>query len=275
MKTDGRFIQHVQNPHQPAANLRGEADPLHLTARKRRARTVQCEIVEPDVVEESEPLDNLLEDVLDDPALLLREHTLLQATEKRERLAHRHRHHLDNRLPGDGGRAGLGAQPRAMAIRTRTIALVRLELLTPLVAFRVLHHPLDRIQHPFERLVLLPPGENEIVIEPVHEFMAEIRRQLLVGRIELHLVLLRDPSKNLVVVHDRHVSSSAPGMDALPQRQRLVRHHEIFVEEEDRSESPTGRARAKRRVEREGPWLQLVKGEATVGTGVLLGENEL
>ena len=101
--------------------------------------------------------------------------------------------------------------------------------------------------------------------------MSKLRRQLLVGRRELHLVLLRDVGEELFVVEDVHLAHPPPGVDRLFERKRLVGHDEVFVKVVELPEASAGRAGAEGRVERKGTRLELVEGDAAVGAGVQFG----
>src|SRR3546814_482767 len=88
VEADARFVEDVEHTRQAAANLAGEADALALAAAQRAAGAVEVEIIEPDIVEEAEPLVDLFQDRLRD--LLLRVVQLfLERAEPVERVRHR------------------------------------------------------------------------------------------------------------------------------------------------------------------------------------------
>src|SRR3546814_2138442 len=64
VEADARFVEDVEHTRQAAANLAGEADALALAAAQRAAGAVEVEIIEPDIVEEAEPLVDLFQDRL-------------------------------------------------------------------------------------------------------------------------------------------------------------------------------------------------------------------
>ena len=66
-----------------------------------------------------------------------------------------------------------------------------------------------------------------------------------------------------------------PRLDALPQRQRPVRHHQLLVKHPLRPQPRTGRAGPVGIVERERTRLQLLKRDHAVRAGVLLGKERL
>ena len=268
MQADRRLVQHIQHARESAADLRREADALHLAAGERGAWTVQREIVEPDIVQKLQPLDDLLVDVLH-----LRRKG--QAAKMRKAVLDAHRHHVHDRPARHRHGTRFRLQAGTMAGRALPFALVNLKLLAMFVVFRLVQTALERGQHALEGPVHAAPRQDQVVIEAVHQLFPERRRELLVRGRELHLVLLRDLLKQRIVVHDGVVAGAPPRMDALAQRQGPVGHHKIFVEIVDGAEPSAGRARAEGGIERERAWLQLVKGDAAVFAGVQLREYEL
>ena len=61
MQADGRFVENVEHAHQPAADLAGQADALHLAAGKGRGGAVERQVLQPDVLEELQPAADFLE----------------------------------------------------------------------------------------------------------------------------------------------------------------------------------------------------------------------
>ena len=61
VEADRRLVEDVQHAHQRRPDLRREPDPLRLAARQADRRPVEGQVVEPDVHEEPEPRDDLLE----------------------------------------------------------------------------------------------------------------------------------------------------------------------------------------------------------------------
>ena len=263
MQAYRRLVQDIQHAGKSAADLCRETDPLHLAARKRRGGSVEREIVETDIEQESQPADNLLHD-------LVHPRKARRRFKKGKRVTYRHGHHLDDGLASDGGRARLGTQTRAFAVGTRLEVLVGLPLLAGLVVLGLLKTTLQCREHSLERTILPAPRQDEVVLEAVHEVVAEFRRQLLVGCLKIDAILLRYLLQKRVVVHYGVVACPAPGMDALPERQRPVRHDKLFVEIVQLPKPRTSRTSAERRVEGERPRLQFVERYAAVDAGVEL-----
>ena len=70
VQADAGFIEHIEHAREAGADLAGEADALALAARQGAGGAIEVEIIEPDIVEEAEPLVDFLEDALGDLLLL-------------------------------------------------------------------------------------------------------------------------------------------------------------------------------------------------------------
>ena len=71
VEPDRRLVEDVQDAHQRRPDLGRQPDPLRLAAGQRHARPVEGQVVEPDVDEEAEPRDDLLEQLVGDRPLAL------------------------------------------------------------------------------------------------------------------------------------------------------------------------------------------------------------
>ena len=61
VQADRRLVENVEHAHQAAADLPGQADPLHFAAGERGGGAVQREIIEAHVLEEPQPAANFLQ----------------------------------------------------------------------------------------------------------------------------------------------------------------------------------------------------------------------
>ena len=61
VQADARLVEHVEHPHQPRADLRGQPDALRLAARERARAAVEVQVVEPDAEQQLEPAADLLQ----------------------------------------------------------------------------------------------------------------------------------------------------------------------------------------------------------------------
>ena len=62
VQADRRLVEHIEHAGQARADLRGQPDALALAARQRARGARQRQVVEPDVAQEAEPVDDLLQD---------------------------------------------------------------------------------------------------------------------------------------------------------------------------------------------------------------------
>ena len=86
VQADRRLVEHVQHAGQVRADLRGEANALAFAARQRGRRSRQREIADADVVEEPQPIADLLQDARRDDRFAI---VQLEAVEERQRFGDR------------------------------------------------------------------------------------------------------------------------------------------------------------------------------------------
>ena len=114
VEADAGLVEHVEHAGEAGADLAGEADALALAAGEGAAGAVEVEIVEADIVEEAEPLVDLLQDRAGD-LVLGRGELLVQGLEPGERVADGAGGGLADMLAGDLHRQRLGAEAGAVA----------------------------------------------------------------------------------------------------------------------------------------------------------------
>ena len=114
VEADRRLVEDVEDADQARSDLRRQADPLSLAARERAGRAVEREVLEPHVLEEAEPLADLLEDAAGDRLLALAEG---EPVEEGAGLLDRERAHLVDRAPADADGEALGPEAAAAAAR--------------------------------------------------------------------------------------------------------------------------------------------------------------
>ena len=78
VQADRRLVEDVEHADELRADLRREPQPLRLAAGERRRRAVELEVADADVVEEGQPLADLLQDPLADQPLGRRQLELVQ-----------------------------------------------------------------------------------------------------------------------------------------------------------------------------------------------------
>ena len=133
VQADGRLVEHVQHAGEAGADLRGEADALGFAARQRAGGARQREVFEADVVEELQPLADLLQDARGDLGLLLGER-LRQLGEPGVGRLDRHVGDFADVLAADLDGQRLRLEAIAAAGFARVRALVALQLLAHPVA---------------------------------------------------------------------------------------------------------------------------------------------
>ena len=130
VQADRRFVEDIEHVDEFRADLRGEADALALAARQRTRRTRQREVAQPHVHQEPQAFADLLDDLLGNLPLFLRELFFDGGNPLRE-LGNRHGRHLGDVLPGDAELQRLLPQARTAADRTFAVDE---ELVAPLLA---------------------------------------------------------------------------------------------------------------------------------------------
>ena len=66
VQPDRRLVEHVAAPHQPRAQAGRQLDALRFAARKRGRQPVERQVLQPDVVQELQPLPDLDQDLVGD-----------------------------------------------------------------------------------------------------------------------------------------------------------------------------------------------------------------
>ena len=124
VEPDRRLVEDVEHADELRADLGREPEPLRLAARERRRRAVELQVPDADVVEERQPLADLLDDPRADQLLGLRQ---LERVEELDRPRDRHLRELVDVSLADRDREHLGLEPRSAALRTWPEAHVLLD----------------------------------------------------------------------------------------------------------------------------------------------------
>ena len=130
MQADRGLIEDVEHADEPAADLGGQPDALGFAARERRGGPIECQIIEPHVDQEPQPVDDFLENRLRDLGIEARLAVAAQWNPGREleRFADRHRDDFSDALPRDEDRKAFGFEPAAATRRTWLLDHVLVEL---------------------------------------------------------------------------------------------------------------------------------------------------
>ena len=260
MEADGGLVEDVEDAHQARPDLRGQPDPLGLAAREGGGRPIERQIAHPDVVEEAQALLDLAQDQARDLALGLGE---LEPLQPLDRPSRGHPRELVHPEPAHEHRQRLRPQPRPAASRAGSQRHVLLDLLArpvrvglAIAALEVGHDPLE-VRH-VGAAAPVAVAVRDVDAFPVgaeQEAAANVLREVLPGGGHVHLPLVRDRLRHLLVVVGR---ARGPGQDgAVGQRQARVRHDQVRVDLHLRAETGAARAGAVRGVEREHPRLEL------------------
>ena len=153
VEPDRGLVEDVQDAHQGGPDLGRQADPLGFAAREGHARPVEGQVVQPDVDEEAEPRDDLLEQLVGDRPFALAE-PRLETRRPAQGVRDRHRRDVPDVEVGDGDRQDLRPKPLAAAHRARPGDHELLELGLDVVRVRLAVAPLEVRDDAFEgRLV--------------------------------------------------------------------------------------------------------------------------
>ncbi len=91
MQADGGLVQHVHHPHQPRADLAGQADPLRLAPGQGFGAALQGQVFQPHVDQKLQPVTDLLENLFGDLPLAAGQ---VEFAEVIMGLAHGQSHHI-------------------------------------------------------------------------------------------------------------------------------------------------------------------------------------
>src|SRR5437879_1910383 len=115
MQADTRLIENIEHTDQSGADLRGQPDALRLAAAQRAALPIQGQIAQAYVAQKPEPRTNLLDDIIGDFFLKLRQ---LQLSKKLPGVVNRKRANVHDRPSGNFGARRLDA----LLVRWRRVA---------------------------------------------------------------------------------------------------------------------------------------------------------
>ena len=274
VQADRRLVEDVEHADELRPDLRREPEPLRLAAAQRRRRAVELQVADAHVLEEREPLADLLDDPRADQLLGLGQ---LEHVEELDRPLHRHARELVDVPLADRDREHLGLQPRALADRARPEAHVLLDPLALLARVGLLVAALEARDDPLERehvraLAAHPVAVldvDAVAVGAVQEELLLLLGELLPRQVEVDLVAVGDRLDHGLV--EARVAERPGDERALADRERRVRDEQVGVDLLLGAEARAARAGAVRRVEREDPRLELREPDAVLRAGEVLG----
>ena len=279
MQADAGLIQNIGNPHQAGTDLGCQPDPLGFPAGQRAGGPGKAQIVQSHVHEEAHPGPDLLQYLMADELLLLRQLHLLQ---KGLQLRDGQGSHLINILIAYRHRQGRFFQTLTLTCLTGRDPHKRLILLLhdigarlPIPAVHVLDQSFERhIINAFAPLAFVVYLQHPAV-RSVQEYPADLLRQLLIGRIQRKMIGFGHGVQNGVG------KTALIGTGLPPQHchrptgngQALIRDHQILVKLHLVSQAKAVRAGTEGIVEGKASGLDLLHTDAAVRTGKALAER--
>ena len=275
MQTDRRLVEDVHHAGEARADLRRKPDALRLAARERLRRTVQRQVIEPDIVQELQPADDLLDDLVGDRLPLSLE---LQPTKELAGPLQRPAADLEDRAlvthRSDLDVTRLALEARALALRTRLRVQVLGQLLADHDRVGLAIAPLEIGNDAFESVLanngLAAIGEilkrNLLLFAAVKDHLLDAIGELVERLFQLESVVLGETLQHLKI----ELVTAVPAPDR-PGRKRQLRKCDdtLGVEETDRAEAVAARASPHRIVEREQARLELLQRVAADRAGEL------
>ncbi|MNX80910.1 hypothetical protein D3C86_1125830 [compost metagenome] len=278
VQADGGFVQHVEDAGQAGADLRGQADALALAARQGAGTARQAEVVQADVVQEAQPVGDLLQDAAADLALLVRQ-VIVQGGEPQIGLGDRQPTDVGDVGAADLDGQGLGLQALAAADLAGRFGLIAAQLLTDPGAVGLAPAAFQIGQDAFEGLgdlvlagVVVIDELDLLAARTLQDDLLGLFRQVAPGLVHREAVVLGQGLEGLGV--ERRGAARPRGDGALVQGLVAVRDHQIGVEGQLDPQAVAGRAGAEGVVEREQPRLDLADGEARDRAGELFGKDD-
>ena len=203
VEPDRWLVEDVQHAHQRGPDLGREPDPLGFAARQRDRRPVEGQVVEPDIDQEAEPRDDLLEELVRDRRLALGQRRP-EPGRPAQRVGDRHRRDVPDVERADGDRQDLGAEPLPVADRARPADHELLELGLDVVRVRLAIAALEVRDDALEgRLVGVlaavgPIADDDLlVLLRVEDVLDRLGRQVADGRLVVPAVRRADRLEDL------------------------------------------------------------------------------
>ena len=265
VQPDGRLVQNVHHSHEPGSDLTREPDAPPLAPGQRVGGSIEGEIVEPHVDEEIEPLGDLVHEPSRNLAPVPVKGRRLEETAQ---IDDRQAFEPGKIVPRHEHRAGVEIEPRTAAFGARPRAHVAGQLLAHVRRLRLpvtaLHVRNDALERSHGSVAPSVPDLDGLAAAAVKHRVADVRRQLVEGKIELEPVVRGEGPEEPEVI----------GVAPVPAAHRSARqaelgagHDALRIEIGLPAKAVARGARARRAVEGEQPRLKIRKRVAAFRAG--------
>ena len=253
VQADGRLVEHVHDTGQPGADLAGQPDALRLAAREGVGRSIERQVVEADVDQETEPRGDLPHQLVGDGLARAGEP---QGREERGGVIQGEMTEFMDRPAADEHEARLAAQAGAFAFGAGRHGLIggklfpdRLRVGLPVAPLQIGDDALEHVLAHVAAPALADVGEPDLFVPGAveHEITDALVQRHERG-LDVEPVVGRQRFEHLVV----ELITPVPALHRAG-RERQVRkgNHALRIEEGDATEAIAARAGATRAVERE------------------------
>ena len=164
METDRRFVTDVEHPHQPAAYLGGQANPLRFAAAECGRSPVNRQVFQADVLQKAETGLNLFHNLLGNHPLALTEYVITGSGHPFQELSHREGADRHNITPADSHCQGFRFQPFPLTYRAGTGGHVALDLRPGVLRFCIAVKALHAGYYPFKAFGIFPDSPEAIPV---------------------------------------------------------------------------------------------------------------
>ncbi len=277
VQSDRRLVQDIHDTREPGADLTREADALRFAARKRLGAAIECQVVEPDIHEETKPVRHVLDDLRGDLASPPCE---IHGSEELKCLADCQMRGIRQTAVRNEHEPRGAIEPGATAIRAWPHAEIFRQLFTYRRRFSLAVTSLKVGKNALERVTLARRapfafGVTEfdgLAAAAIEEHLLHLGWQLVPRRLDIELVVSRERLDELEVVDVAPV----PAADRTARKRQVGVHHDpLGIEELLDSQAVASRAGAGGIVE--GEQLRLERRDAVAAdrAGMPAREDQL
>ena len=277
VEADGRLVEDVEDPDQPRSDLRSQPNPLALTTGEASRRTLQGQVVHPDIQQKAEPQPDLLHHPLRHMEFLRRE---WNRREKVETLPDRKAADLADVFPAHSHGQTLLLQACTQTGRAFPEIDVARKIHPDGIRHRFLVTPVKLVEHPLKGTgVKITPStpvgmETDLLLSgTVQQEIPDLRRQLLKRGVDVEAVMACKRVDHLEVLERM---ASRPGNNRpLADGDPKIGDDELLVEEGPCAKPAAVRAGPIGTVEGEHPRGKIRDADTAIRAGISLAEKHL